>query len=265
MENEELAEKLEYARIMAGEICYQHYNRTHLLFNPVSRETIEINCKSWRCPKHQVSWLFRWQTVVTRELAYNPVNKWITLTCASKAEPAQLNLARQIFARDWRENYGDYAYLAVLEFTSETRLPHMHILARGKYVYQKVVSGMWKTASAKAGIRASPVVDIRSPRSQDRTARYALKYALNGAEKGQAIPMDWRGRKITYSKNFFQYCTAKEHWQSYLLEKFGDRGKQIWQVKTWQEMREKAANFKSCDVIFDINDDGQAFFEQIED
>lgn len=212
------------------EICISKYARNHRIFNQVTREVKELNCKSWRCPRHRKSWLHKWKIVVSRELRVNPVNKLITLTCAEDCTPAQLTLARQLFFEKWRKEYGRIEYLSVLEFTSSTRLPHLHILARATYVQQKKVSACWRYATVGAKIKPSPIVYIERPRSQEAASVYALSYALNGSAKGQDIPDDWKGNKITYSKGFFQSAKVSEHWRNWIIETFGEDKPEHWHI-----------------------------------
>jgi hypothetical protein len=210
------------------EVCISRYARTHVLFNTRTREVVPMNCKSWRCPKHRSSWKHRWTVIVSRETAINPVNKLVTLTCASKATPAQLVLARQHLFRAIRKEYGSFEYFSVLEFTSKTRLPHLHILGRGLFIPHRELSDLWVKATLAASIGRSPVVWIEAPKSQQSASVYALSYAVSGEWKGQDIPLDWKGRKISYSRKFFLECTARQHWLRYIYETYGDSQDTVW-------------------------------------
>lgn len=225
-------EKLETAldETIQEETCRSGWAGSHLLLNRETGQVLEINCKSWRCPKHRKKWLMKWRVVVSRELKVNPVNKLITLTCASDCTPEQLTLARQLLCRDLRKEFEYFDYLSVLEFTSKTRLPHLHLMARCDYIPQNLLSEMWSKATKSAGIKASPIVYIEAPRSQDAAAVYALSYALSGHEKGQDIPDEWHGRKISYSKGFFKAGTVKEHWISWIKETFEEPEDAEWEV-----------------------------------
>lgn len=203
------------------EECISRYARSHVLFNTRTREVVPMNCKSWRCPKHRNSWKHRWTVIVSRETSINPINKLVTLTCASQASPEQLTLARQNLFRAIRKEYGDFEYFSVLEFTSKSRLPHLHLLGRGLYIRQSRLSDLWASATFSAGFDRSPVVWIEAPHSQKSASVYALSYAVNGESKGQEIPKSWRGRKISYSRGFFTVCTAREHWHRYIAELYG--------------------------------------------
>lgn len=199
-------------------ICKSEWARTHSLFNEQTGEIREINCKSPRCPKHAGNWLHKWKVVVAYEVERNPVDKFITLTCAGKATNEQLHRAKQLFFRDLRKYNGSIEYLGVLEFTTRTRLPHIHFLARSVFIEQELLSVLWKRATKAAGIKPSFIVDIRAPNSQTATALYILSYALNGEEKNQGIPDTYRGRKISYSKGFFTQGSVAEIWQKYCKE-----------------------------------------------
>jgi len=212
------------------EICISKYARNHRIFNEVTRAVKELNCKSWRCPKHRRSWLQKWKVVVSRELEVNPVDKLITLTCASSATPAQLCRARQLFFRSWRTINGEIEYFSSLEFSTRARLPHLHILARGRYLRQKTVSALWSEATRQAGFKSSPVVYIERPRSQQAAGVYALSYALSGHAKDQDIPDDRHGNKVTYSKGFFKSASVKQHWKNWILETFGEDKPEHWHV-----------------------------------
>lgn len=201
-------------------LCRSAWAQSHYLIDLSTGQTSEINCKSWRCPKHQHSWKHKWQTVLTRDLALKPVDRLVTLTCASKATCEQLVAARRSLCRDLRRLNGPFEYFSVLEFTTKSRLPHMHMLVRGVYIEHWELSCLWEIASIRAGFKRSYITYIEKPRSQTGSAHYALKYALSGAEKDQSIPDDWRGRKITYSKGFFQK-RVEDHWREYIEEFFG--------------------------------------------
>lgn len=233
-------------KIDNGEVCIYEYNRTHTLFCAETGEMRDLSCKSWRCPKHRGKWKHRWYTVVSRELELFPVDKLITLTCAGQASPGQLCKARQLFFRRVREKYGTFEYLSVLEFTSKTRLPHLHILARGRYIRQRYLSDFWRYSTVAADIKESYIVYIEKPRNQDFAAFYALSYALSGTEKGQDIPLDWTGRKITYSAGFFHKPTA-EIWEDYISETFGPCSGDTFEVVHYagavQKLREEKLGF----------------------
>jgi hypothetical protein len=231
--------------------CISQYATNHRLFSTSTGEFREVNCKSWKCPKHRKSWLWKQKTIVTRELLHNPINKIITLTLAEKCSPEQLNLARQLLCRDLRKDNNEFQYLSVLEFTSKTRLPHLHILARSCYIPQKQLSDLWRKATTASKILASPIVYIEAPRDQAAASIYALSYALDGYNKRQDIPKDWKGRKISYSKKFFSKST-KEIWKEALTEIYGPPSNEKWVItpnKPGAKVRE-TVDTSSGEIVF---------------
>jgi hypothetical protein len=211
-------------------ICKSRFARERFLFNPVSRETITLNCKSWRCEVHQKNWLHKWRAVVSWQLVRKPVDRLVTLTFAEDCKPAQMISAKKALLEDLRKLYGRVEYLSVLEFTTKARLPHLHMLWYSAFIPQPELSFLWARATLLSGLKASPVVYIEKPRSQDGSAFYALKYALSGAEKGQAIPENWDGRKITYSEEFFEKPVAKI-WREILDDWLGERPPEKWELR----------------------------------
>lgn len=215
-------------------VCRSRFARERFLFNPVTRETIALNCKSWRCEVHQGKWLHKWRSVVSWQLKRRPVDRLVTLTFAADCKPHQMIKAKKLLLEDLRLLYGEVEYLSVLEFSTIARLPHLHMLWYSAFIPQEELSYLWARATILAGIKASSVVYIEKPRSQDGSAFYALKYALSGAEKGQVIPDNWDGRKVTYSDNFFEKSVAK-----------------IWKelIQTWLADKEQAGKFELRDRL----------------
>lgn len=202
--------------------CRSPYVENHRLFNPTSGELTELNCKSWRCPKHRASWQFKWRTVLIRECEAYPITKLITLTTAGPCTITQLSMARQLCFRSIRETITEFEYFSVLEFNARGTQPHLHLMARCNYIQVKTLSRLWKEATTAAGMKPAFKVWIAKPDSQAGSAVYILSYALGGHEKGQDIPDSWVGRKITYSRKFF-HSPVSIIWGSWIEETFGKK------------------------------------------
>lgn len=214
-------------------VCRSRFSASHFLFNRETGQLLELNCKSWRCEKHASGWLQKWRIVTLRELAVNPIDRLMTLTCSAVCTPEQLVLAKQLLFRDLRVLYGEVEYLTILEFTTLSRLPHLHGLLRSCWIDQWQLSLLWEKATRSAGMKPAYITYIEEPRSQTGSAIYALSYALNGQSKEQDIPDSWRGRKVTYSKNFFKSASVKEHWLSWIRETFDEKeGGDDWELVT---------------------------------
>lgn len=76
-------------------------------------------------------------------------------------------------------------FLAVFEQTEEGE-PHLHILARSKWIDQQ-----WLSDRLKEEIGA-PVCDIRRINSQKKAARYVSKYVGKDPEKFEGVKRYWR-------------------------------------------------------------------------
>lgn len=216
-----------------GEVCYYEYNRNHVLIS--KNGTIsELNCKSWRCPRHRGNWKYRWYVTISREVANFPIDKLITLTLSERCTPKQLRRAREYLCEYIRFLYGRFSYLYVLEFTSSTRLPHLHMIARSKYIQQSILSDLWDLSCREAGIKSSPIVYIEAPHNQFAGATYALKYALSGDSKDQSIPNSWKGRKVGYSRDFFHKPRA-DYWKEYIESKYPGQEKEQFEVMCYQK------------------------------
>jgi hypothetical protein len=130
--------------------------------------------------------------------------RFLTLTSSPDA-PADIEKSwRALYMRLKRRGLIT-GYIKVPEFTKEGRM-HVHILFRGSYVAQALLSAWW------ADIHKSPVVDIRSFRpytGKKRTASYMAKYmAKEGAGRcswswgwvWRGFVGDWQRLKRFWSK-----------------------------------------------------------------
>lgn len=107
--------------------------------------------------------------------------KFITLTLKHSNAPLadQLDWLRSSFRRLrqrrlWRHKVtGGYAFLEVTWNTQDRQWhPHMHVLARCKFIPQRELAALWYEVS-----KGSMIVDIRVVRSAKGAAFYVTKYA----------------------------------------------------------------------------------------
>jgi len=121
-------------------------------------------------------------------------NRFITLTVNPSAPGTpeehllQLSHAWKTIVKRIRRKHPKKAinYLVVVESTKRGQ-PHLHILFRGPYVHQSVLS-RWMDE-----LLSSPIVDIRKIKNQREVVRYVAKYV---------------------GKNPEQFGTAKRYWQT---------------------------------------------------
>lgn len=155
-------------------------------------EGVKINplkCRRWTCPTCHPTRCAR-----LRSEAYRGVpNTFITLTVNPTLYKDHHERARRLKAawtrvrrkaiKGWDNK--NIPFLAVFEET-ETGEPHLHILARSKWIPQD-----WLSKELEAEIGA-PIVDIRRIHSRKKAARYVAKYVGKAPEKFQGTKRYWR-------------------------------------------------------------------------
>jgi len=95
--------------------------------------------------------------------------KLLTLTSSPQSPHDIQRSWRRLTQRLQRRGILKDGYIRITEFTHEGR-PHFHIIFRGNYVDQVLLSKMW------ASIHQAPVVDIRRVRSKRGLSWYLGKY-----------------------------------------------------------------------------------------
>jgi len=137
--------------------------------------------------------------------------RFITLTSSPDA-PADIQ-------RSWRALYMRMVrrglitgYIKVPEFTKAGRL-HLHILYRGSYISQRLLSSWWKD------IHRSEVVDIRMwrpYRGKKATANYMAKYMAKETAGRYSWSWGWVWRG---------FCKHWKYWKRYWWENLHVEGK----------------------------------------
>jgi len=161
-------------------------------------------CRSWTCdycrPKRK-------KQVVAQATSGHP-EVFITLTVKPDEGSEPKDRARRL-SRAWRvivararRHYGykHIPYFAVFEAT-ELGEPHLHILARVKWIDQRWLSRQLED------ITGAPIVDIRKVRSAKKAARYIGKYVGKAPGKFGTLKRYWATRswsetKADYKKKF---------------------------------------------------------------
>lgn len=123
-------------------------------------------------------------------------NRFLTLTTWSRAYPtpraAFEHGSRQLpeLMRRIRNQIGPIDYFRVVE-PHANGYPHWHILARGPYIDQKLLSTWW------AELHSSPIVDVRRPDKIRSTYAYVVKYLA------KVKFVQWTTRRVSFSRHFF--------------------------------------------------------------
>ncbi len=136
-------------------------------------QAVSLRCRAWTCELCEKS---RRQQLVALAKSGEPTT-FITLTVNPAHGANPVDRARQL-ADAWRTiiklvrkkyGYTKIPYFCVFEATKNGE-PHLHILARVKWISQK-----WLSSQMEALINA-PIVDIRRVRDKKKLAYYVSKY-----------------------------------------------------------------------------------------
>lgn len=152
-----------------------------------------LRCRCWSCDQCQP---MRQAQLVTAGMAGHP-NMFLTLTVRPAAGVSPERHARSL-VKAWRTvrrramtkyRYDRLPFMAVFEATKKG-LPHLHILARCKWLDQA-----WLSDQMRKLINA-PIVDVRRVDNPDRSVRYVAKYVGKephhfGTTKRYWTSQDW--------------------------------------------------------------------------
>lgn len=154
-------------------------------------------CKRWTCelcrPKRK-------RRLVAQVLSGKP-DTFITLTVNPAKGAGPTDRATQL-ARAWRvvvarakRHYGykEIPYFVVFEATKQGE-PHLHILARCKWIDQKWLSRQMRE------IMGAPVCDVRRVRSKAQAAHYIAKYVGKAPGKFGTCKRYWQTRSYCKKK-----------------------------------------------------------------
>jgi len=89
--------------------------------------------------------------------------------------------------------------------------PHIHVLAEGQYIEQKILSHTWHTIT-----RTSFIVDVREPRGRDDVVHYVTKYAAKPLGMGLTLLPERLREALTEMKSR-RLMTTFGSWRGFLL------------------------------------------------
>lgn len=173
-------------------------------------KAVTLRCRSWGCPECAPR---RRRELIALARSGLP-NTFITLTsnASMPGEPYEkarkLAAAWRIIVRRAKAKYGyqKLDYLAVFEATKKGQ-PHLHILARVKWLDQRWLSDQMREISN------APIVDIRRVDAPGRAAGYIAKYV---------------------GKAPHHFGTCKRYWHTQGYEMGADRVP--WVHRTWMSV-----------------------------
>lgn len=165
-----------------------------LIKNEHDTITIEpLPCNRWSCDHCQPQ---RKKRLIAQAMCGTPTT-FLTLTCNPTKERDPVSAAKHL-VRCWREvrraacrkyGYKSIPFFAVFEATKKG-WPHLHILARVKWLDQR-----WLSLTMKR-LNGAPIVDVRRVHSAKEIANYVGKYVGKapqqfGTCKRYWSSMDW--------------------------------------------------------------------------
>jgi hypothetical protein len=228
------------------------------LFEAVAIETKdrrEINCKSWRCPRHRHLWGRKWGAILGEQLTETPCDLLLNLTTAESATTKdEIEVALRYFMRKFRKLFGPTEYIKVTEASQKDHSRvHFHLLLvnpalrtlippmpdnwPGKLSWPgplfETLKALWEAALlfAAPARRPTTVIWCQPPKNGAKAANYAIGY-ITGKNKNEEPDETWKGRKLTYSRGFFTRKT-QQIWATLLERWFGPRQEltYFWQPK----------------------------------
>lgn len=199
-----------------------------------------MRCRRWRCPRCGPALRNR----LVHLVAQQPPTALLTLTVDTKRYDNPHEAARRMawafsrLVRDLRRwsAPAPVEYLAVWERT-KAGWPHLHVLVRGPFIPQRLISGWWNN------LTGSPVVDIRPVHGARAGGRYVTKYLTKDPD-----PFN-QGRSIRASAKFLiepmrpqarRYCTLGPV--------------RIYEGRVWNWLMDELARLR----LVDLDDGGQA-------
>jgi hypothetical protein len=232
-------------------LCRSSFSRYISHYNPITGKEIDINCHSWRCPKHRHLWSKKIGSVLARTCESFPENSMllVNLTTATYTNHQEIEYALRLFMQSMRKAYGRIEYVKIVEYNRRQTQPHFHMIFRfddikipsrplnlpAKTPYPENVhipiSYFWRESLIKASIKINERDPIKEtwvtwcqpPKDGNghKAAKYAVGYISGGnGHKDYELPNDsWQGRRVTYSKHFFPTSIGKI-WKDLLSEWF---------------------------------------------
>lgn len=173
-------------------------------------QVITLPCRSWQCadcrPKRQ-------KQLIAKAINGKP-DMFVTLTYRANSDEtperaaARLSHAFRLFRLRYLRLHGkrSFPFIAVMEKTKKG-WPHLHILARSKFISQKWISNVMDE------LINSPIVDIRRIDNSGRAAAYCAKYCGKANDKFDSSKRYWCSR---------DYAIIDENTREELKKEFGN-------------------------------------------
>lgn len=168
------------------EPCPDPWAKLHAFYNPATGQIIPARCKRWTCYECAQVNYYR----VDRLLALGDPERFITLTRAGTS-PKEINFNLKHLIQGLRRKGYVFEYAAVVELHLNGQ-PHLHMMQRGDFIPQELLSQMWETYTAKSyGGSGSFIVDIRKIDPNQNVKGYLMKYLKKSWQQENTNSKSW--------------------------------------------------------------------------
>lgn len=173
--------------------CPDPWAKLHRFYNPATGLIIPARCKKYSCPECAIVNYYKIDRLLT---AGNP-ERFITLTRAGRT-PKEIRDNLQKLIQGLRRLGLKFEYAAIVELHLNGQA-HLHILQRGDFIEQQLLSEMWEkyTAKSYAG-QGSFIVDIRRIDPNQSVTGYLLKYFRKSWDEQKENPKSWAALQEKY-------------------------------------------------------------------
>ncbi len=160
-------------------------------------QAVTLKCRSWGCEICQPD---RKKQLIAQAKDGQP-STFITLTASPQSGATPAARARAL-AKAWpkvvkaackKYGYKEIPYICIFEATKKGE-PHLHILARVKWISQK-----WLSAKMKE-LTSSPIVDIRTVKNIKQACNYVAKYIGKEPHRFETCKRYWCTRSWRKTK-----------------------------------------------------------------
>lgn len=173
--------------------CPDTWANLHIFYNSGTKQVIPARCKKWSCfacaqiNYYKVDWL----------LSQGEPERFITLSRAGDS-PTRISLNLKHLVQALRRKGYEFEYAAVIELHRNGQA-HIHLLQRGDFIPQRILSKLWRKSTSKGYQGAgSHIVDIRSIENNQNVKGYILKYLKKSWEADKHDPKSWAALQDKY-------------------------------------------------------------------
>jgi hypothetical protein len=174
------------------EPCPDPWAKLHVFYNHETKQVIAARCKRWTCFACAKINYYK----VDHLISLGNPERFITLSRAGRT-PKEINYNLKKLVQGIRRLGLVFEYAAVVELHLNGHA-HLHLMQRGDFIEQALLSEMWKKYTAKSYQGGSCIVDIRRIDPNQNVKGYLLKYLKKTWELEAQNPKSWHALQAAY-------------------------------------------------------------------